>query len=102
MLQVVNARLPFQRKLGVLGTRSWDTHPRALPLSMPPAATPFSPTQGISQETSGSGNKGSLKLRINLAKPKREKEKLQKQKSGGITPGTAAGSPRYSFGAGEV
>lgn len=42
--------------------------------------------EGISQETSGSGNKGSLKLRINLAKPKREKEKLQKQKSGGITP----------------
>ncbi|XP_026572402.1 diacylglycerol kinase delta-like [Pseudonaja textilis] len=35
-------------------------------------------------EAPGSSNKGSLKLRINLAKPK--KEKLQKQRSGGVTP----------------
>ncbi|XP_066496267.1 diacylglycerol kinase delta-like [Tiliqua scincoides] len=43
--------------------------------------------EGLGQETSGSSNKGSLKLRINLNKPRREKEKLQKQKSGfGITP----------------
>ncbi|XP_015746156.2 diacylglycerol kinase eta-like, partial [Python bivittatus] len=39
-----------------------------------------------SQEAPVSSNKGSLKLRINLAKPKKEKEKLQKQRSGGITP----------------
>ncbi|XP_070807818.1 diacylglycerol kinase kappa [Pituophis catenifer annectens] len=35
-------------------------------------------------EVPGGSNKGSLKLRINLAKPK--KEKLQKQRSGGFTP----------------
>ncbi|KAM6427486.1 diacylglycerol kinase kappa [Liasis olivaceus] len=39
-----------------------------------------------SQEAPVSSNKGSLKLRINLAKPKKEKEKLQKQRSGGVTP----------------
>ncbi|XP_048370301.1 diacylglycerol kinase delta-like isoform X2 [Sphaerodactylus townsendi] len=38
------------------------------------------------EESTGSGNKGSLKLRINLAKPKREKEKPQKQKPGSLTP----------------
>ncbi|XP_032084014.1 diacylglycerol kinase kappa isoform X2 [Thamnophis elegans] len=38
----------------------------------------------MGQEAPGSSNKGSLKLRINLAKPK--KEKLQKQRSGGVTP----------------
>uniref|UniRef100_A0A8C5SZQ1 Diacylglycerol kinase n=1 Tax=Laticauda laticaudata TaxID=8630 RepID=A0A8C5SZQ1_LATLA len=38
----------------------------------------------MGQEAPGSSNKGSLKLRINLVKPK--KEKLQKQRSGGVTP----------------
>ncbi|XP_061455059.1 diacylglycerol kinase delta-like isoform X2 [Rhineura floridana] len=42
--------------------------------------------EGIKQETPGSGNKGSLKLRINLAKPKKEKERLPKQKCSGVTP----------------
>ncbi|KAJ6653547.1 hypothetical protein lerEdw1_009127 [Lerista edwardsae] len=44
--------------------------------------------EGLGQETSGSSSKGSLKLRINLAKPKREKDKerLQKAKAGGLTP----------------
>ncbi|XP_067327696.1 diacylglycerol kinase kappa [Anolis sagrei] len=40
--------------------------------------------EGISQEAPGASNKGSLKLRINLAKPK--KEKLQKHRSSGVTP----------------
>ncbi|XP_039210865.1 diacylglycerol kinase kappa isoform X3 [Crotalus tigris] len=40
----------------------------------------------VGQDAPGSSNKGSLKLRINLAKPKKEKEKLQKQRSGGAIP----------------
>ncbi|KAG8144734.1 hypothetical protein E2320_013182 [Naja naja] len=44
----------------------------------------------MGQEAPGSSNKGSLKLRINLAKPK--KEKLQKQRSGGVTPVDSWGS----------
>ncbi|XP_063169562.1 diacylglycerol kinase kappa [Candoia aspera] len=42
--------------------------------------------EAVGQEAPGGSNKGSLRLRINLAKPKKEKEKLQKQRSGGITP----------------
>lgn len=49
------------------------------------ASRGFSSWQVMGQEVPGSSNKGSLKLRINLAKPK--KEKLQKQRSGGFTPG---------------
>lgn len=55
------------------------------------ANSTFSPWQVMGQEAPGSSNKGSLKLRINLAKPK--KEKLQKQRSGGVTPGNLATLP---------
>lgn len=55
------------------------------------ASSSFSFWQVMGQEVPGSSNKGSLKLRINLAKPK--KEKLQKQRSGGFTPGNLAVLP---------
>lgn len=57
------------------------------------ASSSFSSSQVVGQEAPGSSNKGSLKLRINLAKPKKEKEKLQKQRSGGATPGNLATFP---------
>lgn len=55
------------------------------------ASSSFSSWQVMGPEVPGSSNKGSLKLRINLAKPK--KEKLQKQRSGGFTPGNLAVLP---------
>lgn len=57
------------------------------------ASSSFSSSQVVGQEAPGSSNKGSLKLRINLAKPKKEKEKLQKQRSGGVFPGNLATFP---------
>ncbi|KAL7979624.1 hypothetical protein Chor_004782 [Crotalus horridus] len=57
------------------------------------ASSSFSSSQVVGQDAPGSSNKGSLKLRINLAKPKKEKEKLQKQRSGGAIPGNLATFP---------
>ncbi|NWS26654.1 DGKD kinase, partial [Polioptila caerulea] len=42
---------------------------------------------GFSQEGASSANKGSFKLRLNIAKPRKEKDKLQKQKANTALPG---------------
>ncbi|NXY24286.1 DGKD kinase, partial [Atrichornis clamosus] len=42
---------------------------------------------GFSQEGAGSANKGSFKLRLNIPKPRREKDKMQKQKVNSALPG---------------
>ncbi|NXB37309.1 DGKD kinase, partial [Eulacestoma nigropectus] len=42
---------------------------------------------GFSQEGAGSANKGSFKLRLNIPKPRKEKDKLQKQKTNSALPG---------------
>ncbi|NXV24184.1 DGKD kinase, partial [Cepphus grylle] len=44
---------------------------------------------GFSQETAGSANKGSFKLRLNIPKPRRDKDKVQKQKTNSTLPGKA-------------
>ncbi|NXJ85352.1 DGKH kinase, partial [Trogon melanurus] len=45
---------------------------------------------GFSQESAGSTNKGSFKLRLNIPKPRKEKDKVQKQKTNSILPGKAS------------
>ncbi|KFP75787.1 Diacylglycerol kinase delta, partial [Acanthisitta chloris] len=45
---------------------------------------------GYLQEGAGSANKGSFKLRLNIAKPRKEKDKLQKQKANSTLPGKAS------------
>ncbi|NXG20433.1 DGKD kinase, partial [Grallaria varia] len=45
---------------------------------------------GFLQESAGSANKGSFKLRLNIPKPRKEKDKLQKQKANTVLPGTAS------------
>ncbi|NXC95731.1 DGKD kinase, partial [Certhia familiaris] len=52
---------------------------------------------GFSQEGASSANKGSFKLRLNIPKPRREKEKLQKQKANSALPGKGS-----SWGSEEV
>ncbi|NXH55351.1 DGKD kinase, partial [Rhabdornis inornatus] len=42
---------------------------------------------GFSQESASSANKGSFKLRLNIPKPRKEKDKLQKQKANSALPG---------------
>ncbi|NWH93881.1 DGKD kinase, partial [Aegithalos caudatus] len=42
---------------------------------------------GFSQEGASSANKGSFKLRLNIPKPRKEKDKLQKQKANSTLPG---------------
>ncbi|NWT20627.1 DGKD kinase, partial [Vireo altiloquus] len=42
---------------------------------------------GFSQEGASSANKGSFKLRLNIPKPRKEKDKLQKQKTNSALPG---------------
>ncbi|NXR65012.1 DGKD kinase, partial [Rhadina sibilatrix] len=42
---------------------------------------------GFSQEGASSANKGSFKLRLNIPKPRKEKDKLQKQKANNALPG---------------
>ncbi|NXA85846.1 DGKD kinase, partial [Melanocharis versteri] len=42
---------------------------------------------GFSQEGASSANKGSFKLRLNIPKPRKEKDKLQKQKANSALPG---------------
>ncbi|NWW38125.1 DGKD kinase, partial [Panurus biarmicus] len=46
---------------------------------------------GFSQEGASSANKGSFKLRLNIAKPRKEKDKLQKQKANTALPGKVSG-----------
>ncbi|NXD96509.1 DGKD kinase, partial [Chaetorhynchus papuensis] len=46
---------------------------------------------GFSQEGAGSANKGSFKLRLNIPKPRKEKDKLQKQKTNSALPGKVSG-----------
>ncbi|NXS74531.1 DGKD kinase, partial [Pandion haliaetus] len=41
---------------------------------------------GFSQESTGSANKGSFKLRLNIPKPRKEKEKVQRQKTNSTLP----------------
>ncbi|NXK41983.1 DGKD kinase, partial [Piprites chloris] len=45
---------------------------------------------GFLQEGAGSTNKGSFKLRLNIPKPRKEKDKLQKQKANSALPGKAS------------
>ncbi|NWS12862.1 DGKD kinase, partial [Pachyramphus minor] len=52
---------------------------------------------GFLQEGAGSANKGSFKLRLNIPKPRKEKDKLQKQKANSALPGKAS-----SWGSEEV
>ncbi|NXX13805.1 DGKD kinase, partial [Podargus strigoides] len=42
---------------------------------------------GFSQESAGSTNKGSFKLRLNIPKPRKDKDKVQKQKTNSTLPG---------------
>ncbi|NXV93503.1 DGKD kinase, partial [Calonectris borealis] len=42
---------------------------------------------GFSQESTGSANKGSFKLRLNIPKPRKDKDKVQKQKTNSVLPG---------------
>ncbi|NWV24889.1 DGKD kinase, partial [Origma solitaria] len=51
----------------------------------------------FSQEGGSSANKGSFKLRLNIPKPRKEKDKLQKQKANSTLPGKVSG-----WGAEEV
>ncbi|NWZ69082.1 DGKD kinase, partial [Acrocephalus arundinaceus] len=46
---------------------------------------------GFSQEGASSANKGSFKLRLNIPKPRKDKEKLQKQKANSALPGKVSG-----------
>ncbi|NWR37700.1 DGKD kinase, partial [Tachuris rubrigastra] len=52
---------------------------------------------GFLQEGAGSANKGSFKLRLNIPKSRKEKDKLQKQKANSALPGKAS-----SWGSEEV
>ncbi|NWW76486.1 DGKD kinase, partial [Climacteris rufus] len=52
---------------------------------------------GFSQEGVGSANKGSFKLRLNIPKPRKEKDKLLKQKANSALPGKVS-----SWGSEEV
>ncbi|NWW57175.1 DGKD kinase, partial [Ifrita kowaldi] len=52
---------------------------------------------GFSQEGACSANKGSFKLRLNIPKPRKEKDKLQKQKTNSALPGKVS-----SWGSEEV
>ncbi|NWX63158.1 DGKD kinase, partial [Promerops cafer] len=52
---------------------------------------------GFSQEGASSANKGSFKLRLNIPKPRKEKDKLQKQKANSALPGKVS-----SWGSEEV
>ncbi|NXU35955.1 DGKD kinase, partial [Drymodes brunneopygia] len=52
---------------------------------------------GFSQEGASSANKGSFKLRLNIPKPRKEKDKLQKQKANSALPGKGS-----SWGSEEV
>ncbi|NXA04621.1 DGKD kinase, partial [Sapayoa aenigma] len=53
--------------------------------------------QPAEEEGAGSANKGSFKLRLNIPKPRKEKDKLQKQKANSALPGKAS-----SWGSEEV
>ncbi|KAF1482468.1 Diacylglycerol kinase delta, partial [Eudyptula minor novaehollandiae] len=46
---------------------------------------------GFSQESTGSANKGSFKLRLNIPKPRKDKDKVQKQKTNSALPGKTGG-----------
>ncbi|XP_009068465.1 PREDICTED: diacylglycerol kinase kappa [Acanthisitta chloris] len=48
--------------------------------------------QPAEEEGAGSANKGSFKLRLNIAKPRKEKDKLQKQKANSTLPADKWGS----------
>ncbi|NXT63221.1 DGKD kinase, partial [Chaetops frenatus] len=48
---------------------------------------------GFSQEGASSANKGSFKLRLNIPKPRKEKDKLQKQKANSALPGKVSSMP---------
>ncbi|NXR36825.1 DGKD kinase, partial [Zosterops hypoxanthus] len=52
---------------------------------------------GFSQESASSANKGSFKLRLNIPKSRKEKDKLQKQKANSTLPGKVS-----SWGSEEV
>ncbi|NXH78210.1 DGKD kinase, partial [Hydrobates tethys] len=47
---------------------------------------------GFSQESAGSANKGSFKLRLNIPKPRKDKDKVQKQKTNSMLPADKWGS----------
>lgn len=51
------------------------------------------PSLVSSQEGAGSANKGSFKLRLNIPKPRKEKDKLQKQKTNSALPGKLSSVP---------
>ncbi|NWI54307.1 DGKD kinase, partial [Calyptomena viridis] len=55
------------------------------PIAHPAEEHPAHP--GFLQEGAGSANKGSFKLRLNIPKPRKEKDKLQKQKANSALPG---------------
>ncbi|NXE82748.1 DGKD kinase, partial [Cochlearius cochlearius] len=59
------------------------------------AAAPTQP--GFSQESAGSANKGSFKLRLNIPKPRKDKDKVQKQRTNSVLPGKVV-----SWGSEEV
>ncbi|KFQ08570.1 Diacylglycerol kinase delta, partial [Leptosomus discolor] len=46
----------------------------------------------FSQESTGSANKGSFKLRLNIPKPRKDKDKVQKQKANSVLPADKWGS----------
>ncbi|NXL26880.1 DGKD kinase, partial [Glaucidium brasilianum] len=52
---------------------------------------------GFLQESAGSANKGSFKLRLNIPKPRKDKDKVQKQRTNNALPGKAG-----SWGSEEV
>lgn len=44
---------------------------------------------GFLQESASSTNKGSFKLRLNIPKPRKDKDKVQKQRTNSVLPGKA-------------
>ncbi|NXV36607.1 DGKD kinase, partial [Rissa tridactyla] len=62
---------------GVGGCPGWPQHPSQ---------------SGFLQETAGSTNKGSFKLRLNIPKPRKDKDKVQKQKTNSALPADKWGS----------
>ncbi|NXD86314.1 DGKD kinase, partial [Halcyon senegalensis] len=55
------------------------------PIAHPPEEPSFS------QESTSSANKGSFKLRLNIPKPRKDKDKVQKQRTNSVLPGKASG-----------
>lgn len=72
---------------GLGGCPGWPQHPAQ---------------SGFLQETAGSTNKGSFKLRLNIPKPRKDKDKVQKQKTNSALPGKAGGAPGRGTGTAHV